>query len=101
MMIRNGPNGKANGRPRVSGPTTLNGVRHVDELTPDQLAEILAMNEALDDAHARAAREARLEHARMGRSVCEGRDGKVVWLTPEQVFAEYGLDENGKPPKTA
>ena len=35
----------------------------------------------------------------MGRSVCEGRDGKVVWITPEEIFARYGLDENGKPPK--
>ena len=56
---------------------------------------------AIEKAHEQAYREARLEHARMGRPVCEGRDGKVVWLTPEQVFAEYGLDENGKPPKTA
>jgi hypothetical protein len=38
-----------------------------------------------------------LEHARMGRSVCEGRDGKVVWITPEEIFARYGLDANGKP----
>jgi hypothetical protein len=38
-----------------------------------------------------------LEHARMGRSVCESRDGKVVWVTPEEVFARYGLDANGKP----
>ena len=60
---------------------------------------MVALNEELEVAHARAAREARLEHARMGRPVCESRDGKVVWLTPEEVFAEYGLDENGKPPK--
>ena len=39
-----------------------------------------------------------LEHARMGRSVCEGRDGQVVWITPEEIFARYGLDANGKPP---
>lgn len=42
-------------------------------------------------------RELRLEHARMGRSVCQSRDGKVVWLTPAEVFAEYGLDEFGRP----
>lgn len=44
-----------------------------------------------------AFRELLLEHARMGRSVCESRDGKVVWVTPEEIFARYGLDANGKP----
>ena len=38
-----------------------------------------------------------LEHARMGRSVCEGRDGKIVWVTPAEIFARYGLDEFGRP----
>lgn len=52
---------------------------------------------AVDRAHAAANKEALLEHARMGRSVCEGRDGKVVWLTPAEIFARYGLDENGRP----
>ena len=33
----------------------------------------------------------------MGRSVPESRDGKVVWVTPEEIFARYGLDANGKP----
>lgn len=42
-------------------------------------------------------RELLLEHARMGRSVCESRDGQVVWITPEEIFARYGLDPNGKP----
>ena len=61
------------------------------------LEKMAAENAKLEEAHALAAREARLEHARMGRSVCESRDGKVVWLTPEEVFAQYGLDEHGKP----
>jgi hypothetical protein len=52
---------------------------------------------AVDRAHERANREALLEHARMGRSVCESRDGQVVWITPAEIFARYGLDENGKP----
>jgi len=33
----------------------------------------------------------------MGRSVCEGRDGKVAWITPAEIFARYGLDEFGRP----
>jgi len=53
--------------------------------------------DAIERAHELAAREALLEHARMGRPVCEERDGKVVWISPEEIFARYGLDENGKP----
>lgn len=52
---------------------------------------------AVDAAHARANRDALLEHARMGRTVSVSRDGKVVELTPAEVFAEYGLDEFGRP----
>jgi hypothetical protein len=52
---------------------------------------------AIDRAHALAARDALLEHARMGRSVSEWRDGRIVTVSPEEVFARYGLDPNGKP----
>ena len=55
---------------------------------------------AVDVAHEQAAREALLEHARMGRSVSEWRDGKIVTVTPVEIFARYGLDENGKPVET-
>ena len=54
-------------------------------------------HEAVNRAHELAARDALLEHARMGRSVCEGRDGKVVWFTPAEIFARYGFDEFGRP----
>lgn len=68
------------------------------ELVQDRMADMLEMNAKLDVAHTRATRDALLEHARMGRSVCEGRgDGKVVWIEPEEIFARYGLDANGKP----
>jgi hypothetical protein len=51
----------------------------------------------IDTELERGFREILLEHARMGRSVCESRDGKVVWVTPEEIFARYGLDASGKP----
>ncbi len=54
-------------------------------------------HEKIDAALERSFRELMLEHARMGRSVCEGRDGKVVWIAPAEIFARYGLDENGRP----
>jgi hypothetical protein len=52
---------------------------------------------AIDEAHARATRDALLEHARMGRSVHESRDGKIVTVTPAEIFARYGLDPHGHP----
>jgi hypothetical protein len=56
---------------------------------------------AVDRAHALADKEALLEHARMGRCVSEWRDGQVVSVTPAEIFARYGLDENGKTPTAA
>lgn len=69
----------------------------MSEVTKSRLDEMAALHPAIDAAHARANRDALLEHARMGRSVSEWRDGQVVWVTPEEVFARYGLDANGKP----
>ena len=61
------------------------------------LDHVLAENAQLDQALLRATRDALLEHARMGRSVPESRGGQVVWVTPTEIFARYGLDENGRP----
>jgi hypothetical protein len=62
----------------------------------------LPANEIIDHAKIDAAletafRDLLLEHARMGRSVSEWRDGKIVTVSPAEIFARYGLDENGKP----
>jgi hypothetical protein len=57
--------------------------------------------EAIAKAHEIAYREAVLEHARLGRPVSVWRNDQIVWLSPEEVFAQYGLDENGRPPKPA
>jgi hypothetical protein len=43
--------------------------------------------ETPEQAIQRAVREAVLTHARLGRSVVGWKDGKVVWFTPEEVFA--------------
>jgi hypothetical protein len=70
----------------------------MSEATKSLMSEMLKLRPAIEAAHERANREAVLEHARMGRSVCEaGSDGQVVWITPAEIFARYGLDENGKP----
>jgi hypothetical protein len=52
---------------------------------------------AVDRAHALAARDALLEHARMGREIHEWRDGKIVTVTPAEIFARCGFDEFGRP----
>lgn len=62
-------------------------------LHPDEMID----HARIDAAHTAATREALLEHARMGRSVCESRDGVIVDVTPAEIFARYGLDEFGRP----
>jgi hypothetical protein len=64
----------------------------------ERLALMKAENSGLDAAHARAAKTALLEHARMGRCVYESHQGTIVEITPEEIFARYGLDANGRPP---
>jgi len=51
------------------------------------LAELIADHAGTEAALRKAAREAVLDHARAGNPVCTWRDGKVVWLQPEEVFA--------------
>jgi hypothetical protein len=43
----------------------------------------------IDAAIERAAREAVLQHARAGHSVATLRDGKVVWVPPEEILARF------------
>lgn len=73
------------------------------EATRSRLADMVggdldAHLAAVAASHARSNRAALLEHARMGRSVSESRGGKVVHVTPAEIFARYGLDEFGRPP---
>ena len=67
------------------------------ESTRTRLDDIARQLPAVAASHERSNREALLEHARMGRSVPEWDGSKVVWITPEEIFARYGLDANGKP----
>ena len=43
-------------------------------------------SELIDSAIQRSVREAVLSHARASNPVAEWRDGKVVWISPEEVF---------------
>lgn len=69
----------------------------MNNLTNGRLEQLSAENAETELALKRAARTALLEHAHMGRSVCESRDGQIVWITPAEIFARYGLDEHGQP----
>ena len=67
------------------------------DLKSGKLEQMAADNARIDDAISLATRDALLEHARMGQSVPVSRDGQIVMVTPEEIFARYGLDEHGKP----
>ncbi len=69
----------------------------MNERAQVHLQNIMSRRAATNAAHERANRTALLEHARMGRSVPTERDGKVVWVSPTEIFASYGLDEFGRP----
>jgi hypothetical protein len=60
----------------------------------------LADSSTISAALNRAARDAVLDHARAGNPVATMRDGKVVWLQPDEVFAlvaELDRTVNGEP----
>jgi hypothetical protein len=57
------------------------------------LYDLAEIDAALEVAY----RNLMLEHARLGRSVHESQEGKIVEVTPVELFARFGLDENGKP----
>lgn len=59
------------------------------ESTRPSIRELLANRAVMDQAVARAVREAVLEHARLGYPVAESRDGKVVWVAPAEVLARF------------
>jgi hypothetical protein len=78
----------------------------MNKVVSSDLAERFAKDSphrlAMEKAHYDANRRALLEHARMGRSVpVEGKTEKVVWLSPAEIFAIYGLDEFGRPQTAA
>jgi hypothetical protein len=64
--------------------------------TQNRLTDVLSDREAIDGALAKAVRDSLLTHARLGRSVPHQLNGQVVWVTPAEIFARYGLDEFGR-----
>lgn len=56
------------------------------------LAELLADRALIHGAVRKAVREAVLTHARAGNPVPTWRDGRVVWLQPEEILAQLTPD---------
>jgi hypothetical protein len=70
----------------------------MSEQSCSSLAERLADVTAIEAAFRRSVREAVLTHARAGRPVATWRDGKVVWLQPDEVFALIANETQSKYP---
>ena len=57
----------------------------VDPSLPERLRDRAAIEAALQ----RAGRQAVLDAARAGRSVPSWENGKVVWVSPEEILARF------------
>jgi hypothetical protein len=62
----------------------------MSEQPRSRYSELLADQALIAAAVNRAAREAVLTHARAGRPVATLRDGKVVWIQPVEILAQFG-----------
>ena len=60
--------------------------------------DLLANNDAISAALGRAVREALMAHARAGQPVASLREGKVVWIPPEEILAHFSGGEKRIPP---
>jgi hypothetical protein len=49
------------------------------------IRELLEDHALIEQALSDAVEEALLQHKRAGNPVCEWRDGKVVWIAPEDI----------------
>lgn len=58
--------------------------------TGPSISELVRDTALMHEAVTRAMREAVLEHARAGQPVCTMRNGRVVWVSPEEVLAQFG-----------
>lgn len=52
---------------------------------PDPIDRAFAEGTPIDEAIAEAVREARQRHKLAGNPVVEWRDGKIVWVPPEEI----------------
>jgi len=60
----------------------------VNEKSEKNIAELFAEGTAIDKALALAVQDALWRHKQLGNPVAIWRDGKVVWIPPEQIPVE-------------
>ena len=64
---------------------------------PRDIGEILRDTKLIEKVLGKAVREALLQHKRAGNPVAEWRDGKVVWVQPEDIDVGQGTAKgNGR-----
>ncbi|MEQ8974450.1 MAG: hypothetical protein RIE73_29180 [Coleofasciculus sp. C1-SOL-03] len=59
-----------------------------DKVIKDRISLLLADRERINQALAKAVQDALLKHKQAGNPVAIWRDGKVVWIPPEEILAE-------------
>jgi hypothetical protein len=59
-----------------------------DKFGNDRISVLLADREKINQALAKAVQDALLKHKQAGNPVAIWRDGKVVWIPPEEILAE-------------
>jgi len=57
----------------------------MEETAKKDIGKLLDDREGMDRALARAVRQAVLQHKRAGNPVAIWRDGKVVWVNPDEI----------------
>jgi hypothetical protein len=62
----------------------------------NDIARILQQRELIDEALNAAVRDAVLRHKQLGQPLAVWRDGKTVWLTPEEVEQEQRDRQTGR-----
>jgi hypothetical protein len=65
----------------------------MQETVKKDIGKLFNDREGMDRALARAVRQALLQHKRMGNPVAVWRDGKIVWIEPEEIDVS---EEDGK-----
>jgi hypothetical protein len=59
----------------------------MNEQPPSSIAELLADDALINEAIARAVREAVLKHARAGQPVATWQNGQVIWIEPDEILS--------------
>lgn len=60
----------------------------VDKGVKDKISEIFEDKEKITKALSKAVKEALLQHKRAGNPVASWKDGKIVWIQPEDIPIE-------------